>query len=199
MINLNKGVFLKEIKEKHGERVKIKILEKEDDIKKLMLNEDLDYLAYSFCEHDRIDMDKEFIDSVTSYHFSRNYDLIAELEFEQETNKPSDNLFVDMMLYGIYKNDELIGDILLYTEDEDEDIAIHIGLLIKQSESGKGYGTEATKLLLEIVKEYIDIENVYYECSKENIGSIRIAEKLKFLRRENKENDDLHYYIKNKT
>ena len=79
--------------------------------------------------------------------------------------------------------------------------SISLGIWLKESASGKGYGTEVIQALEQFVFEHIPVDYLIYNVDKNNAGSVHIAEKLgyvyhsSFLRQvsEEKTLDMLHY------
>ncbi len=58
--------------------------------------------------------------------------------------------------------------------------AIEIGLWIKKSAHGKGYGKETVRALTDWAKTHLDFEHLLYPVDKENVASRRIPEGLGF-------------------
>ncbi|WP_413512884.1 GNAT family N-acetyltransferase [Myroides odoratus] len=56
--------------------------------------------------------------------------------------------------------------------------SISLGIWLKESASGKGYGTEIIKALEQFVFDQIPVDYLIYNVEKNNHGSIHIAEKL---------------------
>jgi len=59
--------------------------------------------------------------------------------------------------------------------------AIEIGLWIKKTAHGNGYGTEVVQALMAWATDHFSFEYFYYTVDKENLPSIKIPEKLGFL------------------
>jgi [ribosomal protein S5]-alanine N-acetyltransferase len=84
--------------------------------------------------------------------------------------------------------------------------AIEIGLWLKKSVHGKGYGTETVEALSGWADKQFDFDYLLYPVDKENLASKRIPEKLGFTaarsyikRKSDTENLDIIEYRKNKT
>lgn len=83
--------------------------------------------------------------------------------------------------------------------------SISIGLWLKESANGKGYGTELVKALEQFVFDHLAVDYLIYNVERNNAGSINIAEKLgyayhsSFERKisEDKVLDMLHYRKEN--
>lgn len=79
--------------------------------------------------------------------------------------------------------------------------SISLGIWIKESASGKGYGKEIIKALEQFVFDHIPVDYLIYNVEKNNAGSINIAEKLGYVYHstferiisEEKKLDMLHY------
>lgn len=82
--------------------------------------------------------------------------------------------------YGIYLNQEYIGNIGIFDIDEKNKSA-EIGYWLSQKYSGKGYTTEAIKLLEKEFFENFDLHRIQIKCDERNIASKRVAEKCNFI------------------
>lgn len=58
--------------------------------------------------------------------------------------------------------------------------AVEIGLWLKKSVHGNGYGTETVKALMDFAEQNIDFDYLFYPVDKNNHASRRIPEKLGF-------------------
>lgn len=56
--------------------------------------------------------------------------------------------------------------------------SISLGIWLKESASGKGYGTEIIKALEQFVFDQMTVDYLIYNVEQDNKGSINIAEKL---------------------
>jgi len=59
--------------------------------------------------------------------------------------------------------------------------SISLGIWLKESAFGKGYGQELIKALESYVNENLDVDYLIYNVEKDNHGSIKIAEKLGYI------------------
>lgn len=59
--------------------------------------------------------------------------------------------------------------------------SISLGIWLKESANGKGYGTEIIKALEQFVFDYISVDYLIYNVDKNNEGSVHIAEKLGYV------------------
>ena len=59
------------------------------------------------------------------------------------------------IFYEIYDYDKLIGNICIYS---DFPFSVKIGLYVFKRYSGLGYGTESTKLLVEMIKKCLKMK-----------------------------------------
>jgi [ribosomal protein S5]-alanine N-acetyltransferase len=57
---------------------------------------------------------------------------------------------------------------------------VEIGLWLKKSVHGNGYGTETVKVLVEVAEKNLDVEYLFYPVDKDNRASRKIPEKLGF-------------------
>ncbi|MGG5577796.1 GNAT family N-acetyltransferase [Myroides sp. C15-4] len=59
--------------------------------------------------------------------------------------------------------------------------SISLGIWLKESASGKGYGTEIIKALEQFVFDHMSVDYLIYNVEQDNKGSINIAEKLGYV------------------
>ncbi len=59
--------------------------------------------------------------------------------------------------------------------------SISLGIWLKESASGKGYGVEIIKALEQFVFNNIPVDYLIYNVEKNNVASINIAEKLEYV------------------
>lgn len=76
------------------------------------------------------------------------------------------------------KSHEFFGCCGLHDTDKN---AVEIGLWLKKSIHGKGYGIETVKGLIQLVEKNLDIEYLFYPVDKSNLASRKIPEKLGFI------------------
>ena len=82
--------------------------------------------------------------------------------------------------YGIFSKEtnKLVGLCFLFTRQGDG--MLEIGYIIDYQHGGKGYATEASYALTKLSIEKLNTEKVLIICSKDNIGSAKVPEKLGF-------------------
>lgn len=57
---------------------------------------------------------------------------------------------------------------------------VELGLWLKESSQGKGYGSEILQKLMDIVKEFIPTKGIIYNLEQDNVSSIKLCEKFGF-------------------
>lgn len=84
--------------------------------------------------------------------------------------------------FGIFKidNDELIGTIGLFRILRDPLQSAIIGYSLSKNHNGKGYATEAVKLVLDYAFTTLKLHRIEAGVMPHNIGSIRVLEKAGF-------------------
>lgn len=87
--------------------------------------------------------------------------------------------------YGLWmvclkENDEIIGRIGLSNRDIDDSMRLELGYIIGKDYQRQGYAYEACKGVLDFVKNKLYVNTVIIVTEKENIASVRLAEKLGF-------------------
>ena len=83
-------------------------------------------------------------------------------------------------LFGIYDNNTFVGCCSLIPQPDVYRINAEIGYWIGESYWGKGYATEAVKLLIDYAFEELDLLRVYACVFEYNTGSMRVLEKVGF-------------------
>lgn len=85
----------------------------------------------------------------------------------------------DITLIAVDKDTkEFIGCCGIHDINEE---SISLGIWLKESAFGKGYGQELIKALESYVNENLDVDYLIYNVEKDNHGSIKIAEKLGYI------------------
>jgi [ribosomal protein S5]-alanine N-acetyltransferase len=84
--------------------------------------------------------------------------------------------------FGIFKidNDELIGTIGLFRILRDPLQSAIIGYSLSKNHNGKGYATEAVKLVLDYAFTILKLHRIEAGVMPHNLGSIRVLEKAGF-------------------
>ncbi len=84
--------------------------------------------------------------------------------------------------FGIFQkeNDELIGTIQLFQVNRGSLQNAIIGYFLDKEQNGKGYATEATKLIVDYAFNTLTLHRIEAGVMLHNIGSIRVLEKAGF-------------------
>ncbi|WP_226537317.1 GNAT family N-acetyltransferase [Fictibacillus halophilus] len=84
-------------------------------------------------------------------------------------------------LFGIFTNeDRLIGTINLFAVMRGSIQSAFVGYFLDERQNGKGYTTEAVKLIVKYAFEELKLHRVEAGVMPHNIGSIRVLEKAGF-------------------
>lgn len=83
-------------------------------------------------------------------------------------------------ILGIYDNNTFVGCCSLIPQHDVYRINAEIGYWIGESYWGKGYATEAVKLLIDSAFDELDLLRVYAYVFEYNTGSMRVLEKVGF-------------------
>lgn len=83
-------------------------------------------------------------------------------------------------VFGIYNDNTFIGCCSLIPQNDVYRINAEIGYWIGEPYWGKGYATEAVKLLLDYAFQKLDVLRVYASVFEYNIASMRVLEKAGF-------------------
>jgi [ribosomal protein S5]-alanine N-acetyltransferase len=125
------------------------------------------------------DIHKEFTLEVTRFMpFNPNDDIRTTEAFIERCNE--DLLNGKGIQFCILKKEtnEFLGCCGLHHTDTK---AVEIGLWIKKSVHGNGYGTEVVKALVDLAEKNLDIDYLFYPVDKNNLASRKIPEKLGFI------------------
>ena len=113
-----------------------------------------------------------------------HYDVRRFIGIDQPTNLKQETEFVESelekqstTLVGICVDGELIGDIAL---EEKENGTAELGILIGPEYHGNGYGTEASRLLINHAFEQLRYHKIKTRVVESNQKSARVWEKLGF-------------------
>lgn len=83
-------------------------------------------------------------------------------------------------VFGIYKNNTFVGCCSLIPQYDVYRINAEIGYWIGEPYWGKGYATEAVRLLIKFAFEELDLLRIYAKIYEYNIGSMKVLEKTSF-------------------
>lgn len=110
-----------------------------------------------------------------NYWTLESYEKLIE-KWEQNTKKEKDYRF------GIFKidGDVLIGTIDLFQVFRGPRQSALMGYSLDQEHNGKGYTTEAAKLVVKYAFEILNLHRIEAGVMPQNIGSIRVLEKAGF-------------------
>ncbi|MBQ4849843.1 GNAT family N-acetyltransferase [Pseudoalteromonas sp. MMG012] len=79
------------------------------------------------------------------------------------------------------KTNEKVGNIGMQLIDKKQGIS-EVGFMLKPNAHGKGYATDALKLLVEHAFETLHMQELTATCATNNIGSYKLLEKVGFTR-----------------
>ena len=83
-------------------------------------------------------------------------------------------------VFGIYKDDTFVGCCSLIPGQDVYRINAEIGYWIGEPYWGKGYATEAVRLLIKFAFEELDLLRIYAKIYEYNIGSMKVLGKTGF-------------------
>ena len=146
----------------------------------------------------------EFTPGITKYMpFMPDGDITVTEEFIRNSRQElRDGTSLQLCIFLKDNDDEFLGCCGLHHIDT---AAIEIGLWLKKSVHGKGYGIETVEALIDWSNERFDFDYLFYPVDKENLASKSIPEKLGFTatksylkKKSGTENLDIIEYRKNK-
>ena len=112
---------------------------------------------------------------------------------ENPVNMP--DWFVPETFYYLWDDNVLVGEFRIrhYLTDALKAGAGHIGYSIKKEFRGKGYGTKGLALTLELARNIIPEDEIYFRVMKTNIPSVKAIQKNgAYIAKE----DDTHYFMR---
>lgn len=123
---------------------------------------------------------QEFFQTYTMKRPSEYYQLDFQKDLiNQKIAKAKNDIEYN---FGIFKidNDELIGTIGLFRILRDPLQSAIIGYSLSKNHNGKGYATEAVKLVLDYAFTILKLHRIEAGVMPHNLGSIRVLEKAGF-------------------
>jgi len=107
------------------------------------------------------------------YQYESFENIMDQLMTEQENGQ--------FYMYLIRVSDKLIGRINLQISDEDNVKKAEVGYRIGEGYQGKGYATEAVKLIINEASAQLSIKEMVAGTAKSNIGSRKVLENNGFI------------------
>ncbi|MFC7441498.1 GNAT family N-acetyltransferase [Laceyella putida] len=123
---------------------------------------------------------REFFLRVSPLHDESFYTQEHQaLRIEQALKKAKEG---QTYAFGIFlkETDELIGDITLAQILRGNFESCYTGFALDQKHNGRGYTTEALKLIVKFAFEELKLHRIEAHAMPENLGSIRVLEKAGF-------------------
>ncbi len=97
------------------------------------------------------------------------------------------------IIFGIYREDSIIGEIQLKYINFSAAYATISIILKDDTVKGKGYGTEAEKIILKYAFEKLDLNRIYADTTARNVRSKHILKKLGF--EHIKDKNEMCYFV----
>ncbi len=97
------------------------------------------------------------------------------------------------IIFSIYREDSIIGEIQLKYINTAKAHATFSIILKDDTVKGKGYGTEAEKLILKYAFEKLNLVKIYADTTTRNVRSIHILKKLGF--EHIKDENEMCYFV----
>ncbi|WP_165851756.1 GNAT family N-acetyltransferase [Chryseobacterium pennipullorum] len=124
------------------------------------------------------DILEHFTTEVTRYMpFSPQGNRMDIVSFVNESKRTlSEN--TDLVLAALDSNGDFIGCCGIHHISEE---SVELGLWLKKSSQGKGFGTEIIRNLVEFLEDNFIFKYIVYPVDEQNIASRKIPEKLGFI------------------
>ncbi|MGU3373290.1 GNAT family N-acetyltransferase [Chryseobacterium sp. M5A1_1a] len=124
------------------------------------------------------DVLEHFTNEITRYMpFNPQGDRQDIVDFVNESKRTlSEN--TDLVMVVLDSNGDFIGCCGIHNITEE---SIELGLWLKKSSQGKGFGTEIITNLVEFLENHFTFKYILYPVDEENIMSRKIPEKLGFI------------------
>lgn len=126
-----------------------------------------------------------YADGELSKYVENLYPYEEEKEFQRAYIENMYRLYgYGMWLVFSKETGELIGRAGLEHREYDGEIELELGYLIGAKHQGQGYATEVCQMILQIAQAMTDFPRINCLIDAENTDSIRLAEKLQFVYKE---------------
>jgi RimJ/RimL family protein N-acetyltransferase len=121
-------------------------------------------------------MCKEFTPEITEYMWPSSPKTLDEIEQHISTQREKMKNGVEVALAMVEKsNDDFIGYVNLHNADSQTP---ELGLWVKKSSQGHGFGFEAINQLKQWAEQNLEYDYLKYPVVRHNISSCKLAEKL---------------------
>ena len=107
---------------------------------------------------------------------TRNRNYLARWETRDNSSSPESKIF------SVYYKDKLVGQIILYEFSGEESKKCSVSYWIDEFCSKRGITTTALKLVISHAYIVLDVDVIEAAIQMENLASIRVAEKLGFIK-----------------
>jgi RimJ/RimL family protein N-acetyltransferase len=122
------------------------------------------------------DVFREFTTEITTYMYPKPHDSIEQQQERLQANLKELEKGTDLNVVVLDKNTgEFLGRCGIHKVDTS---VPELGLWIKKSAHGNGYGKEAITALKDWADAHVDADYYVYPVDKRNVGSRKIAESL---------------------
>lgn len=149
------------------------------------------------------------LENVSMEYLSWLNDPILNKFTEFKKKKWTKSLLQEFVINSINNNSEYmfcvfdkidnthIGNVRLHTVNTDNQTA-HIGILIGNKEkTGRGFGTQAISLITQFAFDELKLKEIYAGILKDNIASIKVFEKNKFIKLKSDSREIYSFKLKN--
>lgn len=121
-------------------------------------------------------LQEQINDPAVRHHLTVRYPINEQQETEWFEEGASSEDRVNLMVVG---DDGPSGTVGIGPTD-DPDGSVEIGIWLREADWGNGYGTEASRLLVQYAFDTLRVHRVFARVFNDNLGSKRIWEKLGF-------------------
>ncbi|MDD6794472.1 MAG: GNAT family N-acetyltransferase [Clostridiaceae bacterium] len=120
---------------------------------------------------------KEFTAEICQYQYPDPFKSLADAKelLEYFMGEMNEGNMIELMILD--QNQEFIGSMEAFGFKEE---ALEVGLWLKSSVHGKGYGYEALKALVDYLKEKYPQKDIIYEVDERNTASIALVKKFPY-------------------
>lgn len=143
---------------------------------------------------DRLSLIPYRVEHVETYHewmkdpyileMTASEPLSIEEEYEMQKSwaeDPKKLTFIVVLVDRSGRDDEMIGDVNLFFNDDENPANAEIDVMIaRKSLRGKGYGTDAVLLMLHYAIKRLEVERFYCKINEKNDASLKMFKKLQF-------------------
>lgn len=199
-INLKEGKTFEQIKHIETSKVILDAMADPNQLASLLeavRDEDpsSEHIKYLFVEEkDCVYVKLEFSDVLQSFYYDSTAPLFAKQKYRTFSVDSKKNFSALTYVVREKGSSKVVGNIEIHNVDGGK--TPEIGIFIGKKFAGKGIGSAATAAILGMIKEFIDTDEVIWNCNKKNDASVKTALRAGFVLESNDHEEEQRYVLK---